>query len=75
MGCFGHKGVFRSERGVWWAKIGVWWAKKSVWGRTDVFGGKKGCRAYNGVFGVQMECFGVFVGEQVCLGVKRCVRV
>ena len=63
MGCFGHKGAFRSERGVWWAKKGVCWAKKSVWGRTDVFAGEKGCRGYNGVLGVQMECFGVFMCE------------
>ena len=44
--------------------------------RKGVFGGrKKGLWGYNRVFGVKMGCFGVFVGEQVCLGVKRGVGV
>ena len=73
--CWWHIGAFRSERGVWWAKRGVWLATQSVWGRTDIFGGEKGCRGYDGVFEVQMECFGVFVGEQLCLGLKRGVGV
>ena len=62
MGCLGHKGVFWGERGVWWAK------KKNVWGRTDVFGGEKGCRGYNGLFGVQMECFRVLLANRCVWG-------
>ena len=65
-GCFGHIGVLRRDRGVCLAKRGVWWAKKCVWWRTAVFGGENVCREDNGVFGVQMECLGVFVGKQVC---------
>ena len=39
-------------------------ARTSVWGRTVAFGGKKGCRGYNRVFGVQMGCFEVFGRER-----------
>ena len=71
MGVSGANGVFWGERDfwwvfwgescVWWVKRGVMWAKISVWGRTGVFGCEKGCRGYNGVFGVLW-------GEQVCNG-------
>ena len=52
--------MFGGEKGCW----GIMWCLRRKWGALTclgiklVFGGRKECRRHNGVFGVQMRCFG-----------------
>ena len=41
-------------------KVMFCWRKEVFRVEQVCFGGEKSCRGYNGVFGVQMECFEVF---------------
>ena len=58
--CLGRTDVFGGEKGCW----GIMWCLRRKWGALTclgiklVFGGRKECRRHNGVFGVQMRCFG-----------------
>ena len=70
--------MFGGEKGC----RGIMWCLRRKWGALTclgikgVFGGRKGCPRHNGVFGVQMRCFGhgvkgVVGGRKGVLEAKR----